>query len=546
MARILKVGGACKAAVKAKTCKGATAAAAAAAGHAAKGRKRQDYRQETMDLALKKVREEGMAIREASRVYELPRTTLQDKVHNRTPDVGKPGPKPVLTQAEEEELTKYVKYMSQIGHGRVKEELLDIVQKIIEKDGRPNPFKDGRPGKDWFKAFMARNPSLSIRTAEHLGLERAIVTPEKILKWFREMTEYFKDLDLLDIFEHPERLFNCDKSGFPLCVRTGKILAAKGVRSVYSFGNSNKSQITTMACFSAAGQYVPPLVIFPGKRMQNYLLQGADEFCHGISPNGWMDSEVFFEYIANHFYPVVKDMGMKLPIILFVDGHASHVNLETAKFCWDKGIHLYCFPSHCSHILQPCDLSFFKPLKDEWRKAVRRWQNENIGQCVTKKCFSAVFKGAYYATVSKEKAVNGFKEAGLFPLNPNAVDFSKTKPSSVLSPPSESALSSSSSSESGLAGSSSVSSIVVPSSALSDQSQVLANQLSPPPPTHVPLKENSHEDDGDIVILTPPLQAFESTLTEFQIAQFQKRYDEGYDLNTDRLFKERLHRYLMY
>lgn len=476
-----------------------------------------------MNTALKKIREEGMPIREASRLYELPRTTLQDKVHNRVPDVGRPGPKPVLTQAEEEALSKYIKYMSQIGYGRVKDELLDIVQKILRKDGRPNPFTDDRPGKDWFKAFMRRNPSLSIRTSEHLGLERAIVTPEKIKNWFKEMTEYFTSEDLIDIFDDPERLFNCDESGFPLCVRTGKVLAAKGARSVYSFGNSNKSQITTMACFNAAGQYVPPLVIFPGKRIQQYLLEGCDDFCHGISPNGWMDSEVFYEYIANHFFPTVESMGVKFPIILFVDGHGSHINLETAKFCWSRGIHLYCFPSHCSHILQPCDLSFFKPLKDEWRKAVRRWQNVNVGQCVTKKMFSKVFREAYDGTLSKETAQNGFKEAGLFPLDPNAVDYSKTKPSSVLcSPTSESALSTPSSPK--LAH-------TVPSSALTNQSPGLADNAKPF--TSGSATVNNLPDEGDVLVLISPLDAFEATLTKDKIDLFKKRYCEGYDLKTD-------------
>jgi hypothetical protein len=43
--------------------------------------------------------------------------------------------------------------MAAIGFGRTRNELLDTVQKILERDQRPNPFKNNRPGKDWYYAY---------------------------------------------------------------------------------------------------------------------------------------------------------------------------------------------------------------------------------------------------------------------------------------------------------------------------------------------------------------------------------------------------------
>ena len=52
----------------------------------------------------------------------------------------------------------------------------------------------------------------------------------------------------------PRCSFNADESGFPLCIKTGKVLAEKGAKNVYQVTTSNKTQITVMACFNAFGQ----------------------------------------------------------------------------------------------------------------------------------------------------------------------------------------------------------------------------------------------------------------------------------------------------
>jgi hypothetical protein len=129
-------------------------------------------------------------LRRQSRLFAIPRTTLQDKIHGRSPDVGIPGPPPVLTKAEEVKLTEFVIRMSRIGYPLTREELSESVKQILDKDGRPNPLHENRPGKDWLHAFLRRNQTISERVPENLGKERAVVTREKIEHWFVEMKKY--------------------------------------------------------------------------------------------------------------------------------------------------------------------------------------------------------------------------------------------------------------------------------------------------------------------------------------------------------------------
>ena len=49
------------------------------------------------------------------------------------------------------------------------------------------------------------------------------------------------------LWKDPSRWFNADESGFPLCPKSGKVLAPQGVPNVYNFTSSDKTQITVLA-----------------------------------------------------------------------------------------------------------------------------------------------------------------------------------------------------------------------------------------------------------------------------------------------------------
>jgi len=59
------------------------------------------------------------------------------------------------------------------------------VKFVLDHDGRVTPFKDNRPGKYWFSAFMGRNPDMTFRKPMSLGHESAAVTLDKIEAWFK-------------------------------------------------------------------------------------------------------------------------------------------------------------------------------------------------------------------------------------------------------------------------------------------------------------------------------------------------------------------------
>ena len=119
-------------------------------------------------------------------------------------------------------------------------------------------------------------------------------------------------------------------------------------------------------------------------------------------------------------------------MILFVDGHSSHLGLDAAKYCRDNKIILYCFLPNATHILQPFDVGIFSPLKDSWAAAVLSWQICNIGSPITKQNFNIILEMAWRNTTNSEdgKAVQlasrAFRKTGIYPFDASKVDYMRT------------------------------------------------------------------------------------------------------------------------
>ena len=82
-----------------------------------------------------------------------------------------------MNDEEEGRIADWAIHMAKIRFGPTRKELVQVVKKILDDDGRPTLFKDNLPGKDWLNGFFSRRPQLSVRTTLQLGKERAIISP---------------------------------------------------------------------------------------------------------------------------------------------------------------------------------------------------------------------------------------------------------------------------------------------------------------------------------------------------------------------------------
>ena len=119
------------------------------------------------------VKGKSMGYLKASKIYCVPHSTIFDKVHEKSEIGCRKIHNTVLSSRKEDILASWLIDMSKIGYGRSRKELIEMVQNIVRVDGRPNPFTNDPPGKDWFYGFMNRHPQSSIhnplKRAKHLG-----------------------------------------------------------------------------------------------------------------------------------------------------------------------------------------------------------------------------------------------------------------------------------------------------------------------------------------------------------------------------------------
>jgi hypothetical protein len=269
---------------------------------------------------------------------------------------------------------------------------------------------------------MQDHPELSFRKPQALTAARAqkgnpVIINAHFDKLQSIITQYSLEAD---------QIWNMDETGFSLSTRLQYVLAKKNSRNVSKVAASNSTEhISAVITISAAGSFIPPLIIYKGKRVIDNLLDGAPPgTVMGFTEKGYMQESLFNQYIQ-HF---IKSISTKRPALLMLDGHKSHINISSLDMCRANDILLYALPSNTTHLLQPCELPF-KKLKIEFDKASEKYRNNNNGAIISKYTFAKVFGEAHQNTYTLQAIINAFKYTGAWPVNPKAISEERLAPS---------------------------------------------------------------------------------------------------------------------
>ncbi|CAH1983152.1 unnamed protein product [Acanthoscelides obtectus] len=68
-------------------------------------------------------------------------------------------------------------------------------------------------------------------------------------------------------------------------------------------------------------------------------------------------------------YDATVEKDTTFPIVLFLDGHKSHLTYELSLLCNDLNIEVIAFYHNATRILKPCDVAVFRPIQMGWKKA---------------------------------------------------------------------------------------------------------------------------------------------------------------------------------
>ncbi|ENH68228.1 hypothetical protein FOC1_g10000541 [Fusarium oxysporum f. sp. cubense race 1] len=106
--------------------------------------------------------------------------------------------------------------------------------------------------------------------------------------------------------------------------------------------------------------------------------------------------------------------------LLILDGHESHHSVDFERYCKANKIITLCMPPHSSHLLQPLDVGCFSVLKQAYGREIEHQIRCSITH-VSKTKFFPAFYAAFQATMTKRNIKEGFRGAGIVPLDPEYV-----------------------------------------------------------------------------------------------------------------------------
>lgn len=210
-----------------------------------------------------------------------------------------------------------------------------------------------------------------------------------------------------------------DESGLSTVQRPPKIFASKGKKQVGALTSAERGQHVSIAVrANAAGNFIPPAMIIPRKNFKPEYFDGAPpgtlQLCY---ESGYMVGHLFVKWVK-HF---VNSTGCNPTnkVILILDGHGSHKNLEALEFAKANGVILLCLPPHCTHRMQPLDVSFFGPLEAFYNREITTWLKAHPGRNVGLYQVASIFGRAYGSVASVGNITSGFEKTGIYPLNPH-------------------------------------------------------------------------------------------------------------------------------
>lgn len=104
-------------------------------------------------------------------------------------------------------------------------------------------------------------------------------------------------------------------------------------------------------------------------------------------------------------------------VILIMDGHSSHKNVEAVEYAKANGVIMLILPPHTTHNMQPLDVSVFGPMRSYFDREIGKWLNNHVGRPLTLRQISGIFSQVYDKSATRTNAIAGFKACGIRPYN---------------------------------------------------------------------------------------------------------------------------------
>jgi len=374
----------------------------------------------------------NLSIRKVAMEFEVPRSTLTGRWNGTLTRKEGHAHELLLTAAQEEVLTEWIKVMGRRGIPMTATIITDYVADIVGHT----------VGESWVKRFRTRHPELKVKWSSTLEKCRAAsLNPTLVNEYYDLLKETIETHNI-----PAENIYNMDEKGIQLGIgQKVKAFVDRDQKDVYSVEDGNRELVTIMEAISADGWSMHPSVIYQGKRRDlewgrnnpcNARWVSSDSFFKSSnqvisishSPKGWTDQALGEMWIKKDFEPATAARNVTGGYrLLILDGHNSHCTYRFCKFAADNKIIIICLPSHTTHALQPCDVACFGPLASAWKSEVNAASADYVE--ITKRNLLVFYAKARERALKKSTIISAFAKTGIWPFNRHVIEPSAFEPS---------------------------------------------------------------------------------------------------------------------
>lgn len=113
----------------------------------------------------------------------------------------------------------------------------------------------------------------------------------------------------------PSQIYNIDETSFCLDSIRIKVVGERGKAAHRTTSGPGRENISVLLGRNAAGEKLPPLVVFKGMNIWNAWIPNAEYpgMTYSATKNGWIETEAFQKYFESNFLP---NIGNKRSVIL--------------------------------------------------------------------------------------------------------------------------------------------------------------------------------------------------------------------------------------
>lgn len=329
----------------------------------------------------------------------------------------------------EEDLSQYIIQCSSMNFGLSPKEVRSLAYELAKRNNINVPVGwhvSEKASKDWLASFMKRHP-LSIRKPAATSVSRASCFNRDNVSTFFSLLANVMDRYKFECSD----IWNTDETGITTVQCPDRVIAKRGAKQVGSVTSGEKGTLVTFAvAISASGNTIPPMFVFPRKRFQSHFISSGPPGCVGsASPSGWMTANDFFIFLE-HFIKYTR-CSKDRPVLLILDNHESHLSVKGIDLCKENGVVLLSLPPHCTHKMQPLDVSVYGPLKKYVNSACDSWLRNNPGKTITIYNIPEIVSTSLPLAVTPSNIKAGFSASGIYPFNKDIFSDGDFMPSTV-------------------------------------------------------------------------------------------------------------------